>query len=206
MKIVETARAPNPRRLRIFLHENGIDIPFEEVDLMTGQLKSDAFRARNPMCAVPILEVDETTYLCESVAICRYFEALHPSPALFGQDPLQQAMIEMWNRRVELGLFFHVAQAFRHLHPAMKDLEVPQIAQWGESNKPKALAMLQILDDQLRSHEFIAGDSYSICDITALVAVDFMKVARIEWPGPNNELTHLRRWHQAVSSRPSAKA
>jgi len=206
MKIIETAKAPNPRRVRIFLHEKQIDMEYEEIDLMSGILKSPEFTAKNPMCGVPILALDDGSHICESVAICRYFEVLHPSPALFGRGAQAQAQIEMWHRRVELGLFFHVAQAFRHLHPAMAALEVPQIADWGQANKPKAIAMLKLLDDQLAGHEFIAGDNYSIADITALVAIDFMKVARIDRPAGGDELSHFERWLRDVSSRPSAGA
>jgi glutathione S-transferase len=109
----------------------------------------------------------------------------------------------MWNRRMELGLFFSVAQAFRHLHPAMAHLEVPQVAAWGEANKPRAQDVLGFMDRELARRRYIAGDAFSIADITALVAVDFMKPARIQRPA---ELKNLERWYDEVSSRPSAKA
>lgn len=109
----------------------------------------------------------------------------------------------MWNRRMELGLLLSVAQAFRHLHPAMSQLEVPQVPAWGEANKPKALEILHFLNEELGKRRFVAGDSYSVADITALVAVDFMKPARI--PRPDG-LGHLARWHEEVSARPSARA
>ncbi|MCB1547362.1 MAG: glutathione S-transferase [Hyphomicrobiaceae bacterium] len=203
MKILETSRAPNPRRVRIFLAEKGIDVPYEEVDLMKGELKTAEFTALNPLQRVPVLVLDDGTTLSESVAICRYFEAQKPEPALFGTGALGQAMIEMWNRRMELGLLFHVAQTFRHLHPAMAPMEVPQCKEWGEANKPRALEMLRLMDQQLGQSRYIAGDAYSIADITALVGVDFMKPARIERPA---ELANVARWYAEVSSRPSAKA
>lgn len=201
MKIIETKTAPNPRRVRIFLAEKGISVPYEDRDLLS--LKEEEFSGLNMEQRVPILVLDNGTVIAETVAICRYFEELHPQPPLFGTGAVGRAEVEMWNRRVELGFFHHVAQAFRHLHPAMAALEVPQVAAWGEANKPKALAALAKLDRQLATHRFIAGDTYSIADITLLVAVDFMKPARIARPG---ELANVERWHREVSSRPSAQA
>jgi glutathione S-transferase len=203
VKLLETRQAPNPRRVRIFLAEKGISVPTEEMDLMKGQLKTPEFSAKNPLQRVPVLLLDDGTCLSETVAICRYFEELHPSPALFGQGALGRATVEMWNRRAELNLLAAVASAFRHLHPAMANLEVPQVKEWGEANKPRALEMLRILDAQLAENRFVAGDAYSIADITALVAVDFMKPARIERP---TGLANLERWYGEVTSRPSAKA
>jgi len=201
MKILQTRTAPNPRRVRIFLAEKGIEVPFEELDLM--KLKSPEFTELNWFQRVPVLVLDDGSAIAETIAICRYFEATQPEPALFGSGALGQARVEMWNRRMELGLFLSVAQAFRHLHPAMAQLEVPQVAAWGEANKPRALEVLGFMDRELASRQFIAGDAFSVADITALVAVDFMKPARIQRPP---ELKNLERWHLEVSSRPSAKA
>jgi glutathione S-transferase len=203
MKILETRLAPNPRRVRIFLAEKGIEVPFEQVDLMKGDLKTDAFTKLNKLQRVPVLVLDDGTSICESMAICRYFEELQPSPALFGTGPLGRAQVEMWQRRMELGLLNSIASAFRHLHPAMASLEVPQVAAWGEANKPRALEMLQLLDEQLCANRYVAGDTYSVADITAMVAIDFMKPARVTRP---EGLAHLERWYGEVSSRPSAKA
>jgi glutathione S-transferase len=203
MKILQTRTAPNPRRVRIFLAEKGIEVPFEEVDLMKGELKTPEFTELNWFQRVPVLVLDDGTAIAETVAICRYFEETKPEPALFGSGALGRATVEMWNRRVELGLFLSVAQAFRHLHPAMAHLEVPQVAAWGEANKPKALDILGHLDRELAGRRFIAGEAFSIADITTLVAIDFMKPARIQRPP---ELENLNRWYQEVSSRPSAKA
>lgn len=203
MKIIETNSAPNPRRVRIFLAEKGISVPFEQRNLMSGELKEAPFSAINPMQRVPVLVLDDGTAISESVAICRYFEELQPNPPLFGSGPLQRAMIEMWQRRAELGLLFHVAQAFRHLHPKMSQLEVPQIAAWGESNKDKAIEMMKIFDHQLRQNRFVAGADYSIADITAMVAIDFTKPAKIAMP---DDLESLKRWYGEVSARLSAAA
>jgi glutathione S-transferase len=203
MKILETRTAPNPRRVRIFLAEKGIEATFEEMDLMKGALKTPEFTELNWFQRVPVLVLDDGTAISETIAICRYFEETKPEPALFGKGALGRATVEMWNRRMELGLLLSVAQAFRHLHPAMAHLEVPQVSAWGEANKPRAQEILGFVDRELASRPFIAGDSFSVADITALVAIDFMKPARIPRPP---ELKGLERWYQEVSSRPSAKA
>ena len=131
------------------------------------------------------------------------FRGVEPEPALFGRGALGKAEVEMWQRRVELNLFMPVSQAFRHIHPAMKEWEVPQVPDWGEANKPKALEFLVLLDAELALREFAAGDEFSIADITGLVAIDFMKPARITIP---DELTNVIRWHRALAARPSASA
>ena len=203
MKLYDGGRAPNPRRVKVFLAEKGITVPTEQVDLGKLAHKSPAYTAINPLQRVPALELDDGTIISESIAICRYFEEMVPEPPLFGRSTLERAQVEMWNRRMELGLLACVAQAFRHLHPAAAQLEVPQVPAWGEANKPKAQEVMRILDEELGKRRFIAGDEYSVADITALVAVDFTKPARVERP-PG--LDNLARWHQEVSARPSAKA
>ncbi|WP_312797579.1 glutathione S-transferase [Tianweitania sp.] len=203
MKLFDGGRAPNPRRVRIFLTEKGVEVPLEAVDMSAMGHKSPEVTARNPLQRLPVLELDDGTVITESVAICRYFEELYPEPALFGTGAVGRAVVEMWQRRIELNLLSAVQAAFRHLHPAMKDWEVPQLSEWGEINKPKALDFCRFLDAELAQRDFIAGDSYSIADITALVAVDFMKPAKIAVPP---DCANLLRWHQAVSARPSAQA
>jgi glutathione S-transferase len=150
-----------------------------------------------------VLELDDGTVITETMAICRYFEALHPTPALFGSTPVEIGTIEMWQRRVELKLFFSIASAFRHLHPAMAASEVPQVAQWGEANKPKALAAMRMLDAQLAGNPFICGPKISVADITAMIAIDFTKPAKIAVP---EELQHLRLWYAGMKARPSVAA
>lgn len=203
MKLYDGGRAPNPRRVRIFLAEKGIDVPLEPVDMATMGHKSEEVTKRNPLQRLPVLELDDGTIVSESVAICRYFEELHPEPALFGTGAVGRALVEMWQRRMELHFLSSVAQAFRHMHPAMKDWEVPQIPEWGEANKPKAIQYLRMLDAHLADNQFVAGDAYSIADITGLVGVEFMKPARLEVPA---ELANVKRWFADVSARPSAKA
>ena len=152
MKLYDGGRAPNPRRTRIFLAEKGIKVPIEPVDLGAMQQKSEAFAAINPVMRVPALVLDDGTVITESIAICRYFEALQPDPPLFGRGALEMARIEMWNRRIELHFFFPVSHVFRNSHPAMKEMEVPQVPAWADA------------------------------DITGLVSVDFMKPAKLTVP------------------------
>jgi len=203
MKLYDFGRAPNPRRVRIYLAEKGIIVPMEQIDLGSMQHKTAVYTAINALQRVPALMLDDGTVIAESIAICRYFEVLNPSPPMFGTDAVEQAVVEMWNRRIEHHLFFPVSQVFRHLHPAMKDFEVPQLAAWGEVNKPRVAAFLPILDRRLEASPFVGGVDYSVADITALVAVDFMKPAKLAVPP---EHRNIARWHAEVSARPSAKA
>lgn len=203
MKLYDGGRAPNPRRTRIFLAEKGIKLPLEQVDLGALQQKSPAYSAINPMQRVPALVLDDGTVITESIAICRYFEALRPDPPLFGRGAMEIARIEMWNRRVELHFLFPVSHVFRNSHPAMKDMEVPQVPGWAEANKPRIFEFMSLLDAELKNRPFIAGDAFSVADITGLVTVDFMKPAKLALPA---ELDNLKRWHAAVSARPSALA
>ena len=203
MKLYDSRQAPNPRRTRIFLAEKGITVPTEQVDIVAKQHKTPEYAAINPLQRMPALVLDDGTVITESVAICRYFEVLQPEPPLFGVGAKEIAMVEMWNRRVELGLFFPVAQVFRHTHPAMKELEVPQVPDWAEANKPRIIEFLRVLDAQLKDTRFIAGDRYTVADITALCAVDFMKPARLAVP---DDCGNVKRWHADVSARPSSKA
>jgi glutathione S-transferase len=203
MKLYDSKQAPNPRRARIFLAEKGITLPTEQVDIMTLQHKTPEYTAINPLQRMPALMLDDGTVITESIAICRYFEALQAEPPLFGVGAKGIALVEMWNRRAENNFFATVAAVFRHLHPAMKELEVPQVPAWAEANKPRVAWFLQLLDGELAKREFIAGDRYSVADITAQVTVDFMKPARLAMP---EGLTNVQRWHAAVSARPSARA
>ena len=203
MKLYEFGRAPNPRRVRIFLAEKGIKVPSEQVDLGQLQQRSEAYTAINPMQRVPALMLDDGTVIAESIAICRYFEGVQPEPALFGRGALGAALVEMWNRRAEIHLLLPVSSVFQHLHPAMKQMVNPQVAEWGEANKPRVIDFLKFLDGELKNRPYVAGPDYTVADITALVAVDFMRVSKMTVP---DNLTNVRRWHEAVSARPSAAA
>lgn len=202
MKIIEDGRAPNPRRVRIFLAEKGIDIDYEQLDIMGSEHKSEAFTGLNPMQRVPVLILDDGTAISETISICRYFEALQPEPPLMGTSPLEIATIDMWLRRVEEKLLMTVSNVLRHTNPRMAVLEDPQVPEWGEANRPKASWMLDVLDGELATRNYIAGDQYSLADITTLVGVDFMKVIKMDMGARDN----LRRWHDRVSARPSASA
>ena len=203
MKLYDFGRAPNPRRVRIFLAEKGVTIPTEQVNLGTLQQRTPQYAAINPMRRVPSLVLDDGTVITESMAICRYFEALNPDPPLFGRGALQCALVEMWSRRAELHLLLPVGTVFQHLHPAMKQMVDPQVAQWGEANKPRVTEFLKFLDGELVNRPYIAGDEFTVADITTQVAVDFMRVTKLDVPA---DLAHVQRWHAAVSARPSAAA
>jgi glutathione S-transferase len=203
MKLYDSKMAPNPRRTRIFLAEKGIEVPTEQVDMMKMEHRTPEYTAINPLQRMPALVLDDGTVISESLAICRYFEALQPEPPLFGRGAKEIAVVEMWSRRVENNFFATVAAVFRHLHPAMKELEVPQVPAWAEANKPRVTWFLELLDVELAKREFIAGDRFSVADITALCTVDFMKPARLTIP---EGAANVKRWHAAVSARPSARA
>lgn len=203
MRLFDGGRAPNPRRTRIFIAEKAIEVPLEPVDMGRLEHRSETIASRNPLQRLPVLELDDGTVITESIAICRYFEALHPEPPLFGTTPIEIATIEMWNRRIELGLYASVAAAFRHTHPAMAEWEVPQVPAWGEANRDKAIEFLRLFDAHLAEHRFAAGDAFSVADITGVVAVDFMKPAKIALPA---DLANVARWYGEVFARPSMTA
>jgi glutathione S-transferase len=203
VKLYDGGRAPNPRRVRVFLAEKGIKVPTEQVDLGKLQQRSDAYTAINPMQRVPALILDDGTVITESVAICRYFEALYPDPPLFGRGALDIALVEMWQRRAELHLLLPASNVFRHLHPAMKQMEEPQVAEWGEANKSRVVTFLQFLDGELKGRPYLAGNDFTVADITAMIAVDFMRVSKLSVP---DDLGNVRRWHESVVGRPSAAA
>ncbi len=203
LKLYNSNFAPNPRRVRIFLAEKGLSIPRVEVDLGKLEHKTAEFSALNPFQTIPVLELDDGTKISESIAICRYVEELHPEPNLFGATPLERATVEMWQRRVELHLMLPIAQVMRHSHPHMAQMEDPQIPDWAAANRPRALRNMLIFDGVLSDRPFIAGDRFTVADITGLVALDWAKPARIAIPP---ELAHLNRWRETLAARPSAAA
>jgi len=203
MKIYEDKHAPNPRRVRVFLAEKGLEMEYQQVSIIDGEHKMPEFTELYALQKLPILQLDDGTIIAETISICRYMEELHPEPALMGSTALERALIDMSQRQIEAGLFAPIAQCFRHLHPAMAKLEVPQVADWGKANKDRALAGMTWLNKELENRLFVAGDTFTIADITALIAIDFRKMARIEIP---DELTSLLDWYKRVSQRPSAQA
>ncbi len=203
MKLYDGGRAPNPRRVRIFFAEKGLALPeLVPVDIARKEHKSEAFTRLNPSQRLPVLELDDGTALAETMAICRYVESLHPHPPLFGREAKEQALIEMWNRRIELGLFGSVAAVFRHSHPSMAELET-QIPEWAEANRDRIDDHLWVLELQLAANPFVCGEALTVADITAGIAIDFMKPSRVPLP---EDFIHIRRWHGEVSARPSWKA
>jgi glutathione S-transferase len=149
-----------------------------------------------------VLELDDGTHIAESIAICRYFEGVQPDPPLFGTDAADSAVVEMWNRRMELEVFNAITGCFRNTHDFFKG-RIPQVAEWGEVCRGAAEKRLAWLDEVLSDREFIAGERFTVADITALCGIDFGRITKI---GIQPEQKNLARWHAAVSSRPSAKA
>ena len=203
MKIYDFPLAPNPRRVRIFLAEKNVEMVYVHVDIIKGENRTVEFMQKNPLGGLPVLEFDDGTYLTESVAICRYFEGLYPNPPLMGADPRDAAFVEMWNRRMELEVFHPIANFVQHTHPLFKD-RMQQFPQFGEVRRDHGLQRLEWLDSILAQRPFVAGDRYTIADITAQVAIDVgINLGGMTLP---TGARHLKRWHEAVSSRPSAKA
>ena len=202
MKLYDSKLAPNPRRVRIFLAEKGISVPTEQVDIARAENRQPPFLAKNPMGGLPVLELDDGTYLSESVAICRYFEGLQPDPPLMGVDARDRAFVEMWNRRMELELFAPIAQTFRNTHEFFKG-RIEQVPAWAEVCRRVAEKRMEWLDSELARREFVAGDRYTIADITALAGLDFGRITNIRIAP---EQKNLQRWHEKVSARPSARA
>lgn len=202
MKIYDTHTAPTPRRVRIFLAEKNIPMEYVQLDLQKGENLSPEMRLKNPIGKVPVLELDDGTCIGESVAICRYFEALQPDPPLMGTDPLQQAQIEMWQRQAEFGLFMQIGMCFQHSTGYFKDRMTP-VPEYGLEAGKIASKYLNVLERQLSSNQFIAGDSFSIADITAFCAIDFGRVVKVKM---DEKHVNLQRWYQTINERPSSKA
>ncbi len=205
MKLYDVKTAPNPRRVRVFLAEKGIDVPTVQVDMRRGEHRSAEFLRRNPSGKVPVLELDDGTCIAESVAICRYFEAVQPDPPLFGADPVEIGRVDMANRQLEFELLGPVGQAWVNGPVVAKLLpdreQIPAAKAQGER---AARAFYRRLNDQLADRPFVAGDAFSVADITALCVIDF--AAELVDLRPDDELAHLWRWHGAMAARPSAAA
>ncbi len=199
MLLYDTPLAPNPRRVRIFLAEKGVRIERREINLMALEHKQAGYARLNPLQGVPALVLDDGSVLTESVAICRYIEHLYPDPPLFGRTGREQAFVEMWQRRMEFRLFMPVAHAFRHSHPKMAVLENPQIPQFAEVQRARAVDALRWLDGELSGRRHVAGEAFTIADITAFVALELTRLARVPVP---EDLPHLARWRAEVSARP----
>jgi glutathione S-transferase len=209
MKFFDCATAPSPRRVRIFLSEKGIDVPTVQVDLRNNEQLTPAFRSINPDATVPALELDDGTRINDAIGICVYFEALRPQPPLMGETAKEKALIASWQREVERNGFYAVMEAFRNWARGLKGRALPgpydyeQIPALAERGRRRVGHFFERMDARLAQSEYVAGDRYTVADITALVTVDFAAMAKL--PMPDN-CAHLRRWHALISARPSAKA
>ena len=204
MKIYGHRSYGNPRRVAIFLDEKGVDLPFEPVDLGAGAHKTPDFLAKNPAGQVPVLELDDGTCIAETQAICRYLEDLYPEPHLMGVDSLERALIEMWQRRVEFGVFSSGRYYVRHCTRMGSRLEPVQIPAWGELNREWAPEQMQSLDRRLAKSRFLSGERFSVADITLIFALQGV-TARGGVSVPD-DCEGLKRWLRDVSARPSVAA
>lgn len=193
--------APNPRRVRIFAAEKRLTLPTQTVSIRDREHKSDAYLKINPLGQTPALLLDDGTVLTESVSICRYLEALNPEPPLFGSNPLEAALIDMWIRRVELRLMVPTGMIWVHTHPFTARIMPKQYVDFGESNRPLVASAHKMLDAILADTPFIAGERYSMADIVLLTTIDFGTFIGVTIP---EELERLNDWHRRVSARPSA--
>ncbi len=205
MKLYDVTEAPNPRRVRIFLAEKGVEVPLVQVDLRKGEQKSPEFLRKNPSGKVPILELADGTCIGESVSICRYFEALHPQPPLFGATPSEIGRIDMINRQLDLELFNAVGQAWVNgpIVSKMMPQRTPNLQSKDEGERA-ARRFYQRLDGALADQPYMAGKSFSVADITALCIIDF--AGSLVNLAPDPGLENLQRWHREVSARPSSAA
>ena len=209
MKLYDCTTAPSPRRVRVFLAEKGISVPTVQVDLRSGEQFTPAFRAINPDCTVPVLALDHGTMITDILAICRYFEELYPDPPLMGRSAEERAVIASWLRRIEWDGFYVAMDVFRNSTPGFKGRAIPgpdpceQIPALAERGRARIQHFFAWLDAGLADNEFICGPRFTVADISGMVAIDFSGWAKLKAP---EHMTHLRRWHAAVSARPSAKA
>jgi len=209
MKYYDFGLAPNPRRVNFFINEKGLEIDTVEINLRTGDQFSEAFLKVNPQATVPCLELDDGTVLLETMAICRYLEAVHPTPCLFGSQALDIARIEQWSRRAEMEGFLPVADALRNGEPRFANRAVPgpqdyaQIPALAERGKPRCQAFFAVLDKQLAGREFVASEFFSAADINAYITVEFAARVGVK---PDATMANLLRWYKAVGERPSVRA
>lgn len=202
MKLYDDPRAPNPRRVRMFLAEKNIPIERITVEIGKGQNLEAAYREKNPLGLLPSLELEDGRLLCESMAICRYFEALHPEPRLFGVDAYEQALVEQWSRHAEFELLLPIALCFQNTSPYWQGRK-RQVPEFGEVSRDNALARLAFFDRALRGRDFLVGDSLTVADITLYCAVDFARIVKVRVDEGHPDLL---RHYQAMGARPSAKA
>lgn len=205
MKLHIASRTPNPRRVLMFMLEKGIEgIETVELDLMAGAHRRADFTAHNPMAQVPVLVLDDGRALSETRAICTYLEGLYPATNLMGDGFEERAFIEMADRRAELQLFLQAAHWIRHAHPALGALEHPQFPDYGAAQAGKMRATARWLDGELARQPYVAGDRFTIADITAFCAIEFARGLGRFRAGEEG-MVHLQAWRDRIAERPSAK-
>ena len=206
MKLYISNYAPNPRRVSMFIHEKGITgIEMALVDILAGEQRSEGFLAKNPLGRVPALELDDGRVLSETRAICTYLEGLYPEPNLMGADFEERAFIEMADRRMEMHLLLETASSARHTHPALAVLEQPQFKDFGAAQGDKMRITARWLDSVLARQPYVAGERFTIADITAFCALEFGRGLLKFRPGDEG-MPHLQAWRDGVNARPSAQA
>lgn len=205
MKLYTSHRTPNPRRVLMFIAEKGITgIELAPVDLFKGEHKSASFSAKNPMAQVPVLELDDGRELAETRAICTYLEGLYPEPNLMGENFEERAFIEMADRRAELQLFLKAANCIRHTHPGLAPLEQPQFADFGAAQGAKMRETARWMDGMLAQQAYMAGDRFTIADITAFCALEFAR-GLMKFRPAQEGFDHLQAWRDRIAERPSAQ-
>jgi glutathione S-transferase len=210
VKLYDFSLAPNPRRVRMFLAEKGLSIPSVQINTREREQFSDDFRKVSPRCIVPVLELDDGTCIAESVAICRYIEEIQPEPSLFGQDAKEKAVVEMWNRHAESDCYGAAAEMVRNSAPMFADRGlpgqpsgVPQIPELAARGRQTLDRFMHYLDGQLAENAFVAGEKFSIADMTVFITIDFSQRANYEMPA---DCANVKRWRDEIAARPSASA
>lgn len=206
LKLYDYPQAPNPRRVRVYLAEKGIEVEKVHTDIMTGQHKTEEFLQKNKNGQIPVLELDDGTCISESLSICRYFEAIHPEPPLFGADPVSMALIDMHLRRIELQLFRAIGTSWVN-GPVVAQVAAgrfKQIPEAKEQSDAATHAYYRRMNDELSNQAMLAGDDFSVVDINAMCMIDFAE-SMVGLP-PDPALTHLARWRSELAARPSASA
>ncbi|MFE8070583.1 glutathione S-transferase family protein [Marinobacteraceae bacterium S3BR75-40.1] len=204
MKLYEMKVAPNPRRVRMFLAEKGLldQVERVELDLQKGENLTPEFKAMNPMRKVPVLELDDGTCIAETMAICRYFEELHPEPVLMGRDAKEKALVEQWVRWIDFYFFMPTGMCFQHTSGYFKD-RMNCFPEFGEDCRVQVEKFFHLLNKHLGEHEYILGDTFTVADINALCTIDFNKVNKL---GIKEDQANLKAWYERMSQRDSVRA
>ncbi|WHI46352.1 glutathione S-transferase family protein [Microbulbifer sp. JMSA004] len=203
MKIYEFAAAPNCRRVRMFMAEKGVDIEYVTVDIAKGENLTAEYGNKNILKKVPLLELEDGTHISESAAIQRYIEELHPEPPLFGRNAKEKAQVEMWNRRADFNMMYHIAMNFQHVTGFFKD-RMNVYPEFGKDCGKEAMKFIGILNDHLSDHQYLVEDYFSVADIAMVTCMDFGKIQDLR---PNTEEhPHVVRWREQLKERPSFKA